>query len=122
MKKFQVVDNIVVNSITVDTDNIPDWCVDWPSDEDFPSLGIHDELVNDAWVNKTQRPAYMEPLVRRRRDDLLLELDNIVSNPLRWSQTSPEKQAEWTTYRQALLDIPQQAGFPTDITWPTKPE
>jgi hypothetical protein len=25
-------------------------------------------------------------------------------------------------YRQALRDIPQQAGFPTDITWPTKPE
>jgi phage replication-related protein YjqB (UPF0714/DUF867 family) len=23
---------------------------------------------------------------------------------------------------QALRDIPQQAGFPTDITWPIKPE
>ena len=25
-------------------------------------------------------------------------------------------------YRQALRDIPQQEGFPTNITWPTKPE
>ena len=24
-------------------------------------------------------------------------------------------------YRQALRDITDQAGFPTDITWPTKP-
>jgi hypothetical protein len=25
-------------------------------------------------------------------------------------------------YRQALRDVPQQAGFPQTITWPTKPE
>lgn len=25
-------------------------------------------------------------------------------------------------YRQALRDIPAQAGFPDNITWPTKPE
>lgn len=24
-------------------------------------------------------------------------------------------------YRQALRDVPQQAGFPDNITWPTKP-
>lgn len=27
----------------------------------------------------------------------------------------------WATYRQALRDVPQQAGFPNDITWPTEP-
>jgi len=27
----------------------------------------------------------------------------------------------WTTYRQALRDVPEQAGFPTDVTWPTEP-
>jgi len=26
------------------------------------------------------------------------------------------------TYRQALRDVPQQAGFPDDVTWPMKPE
>lgn len=25
-------------------------------------------------------------------------------------------------YRQALRDIPQQAGFPDDVVWPEKPE
>ena len=28
---------------------------------------------------------------------------------------------EWRTYRQALRDIPNQSGFPDNITWPTKP-
>jgi hypothetical protein len=27
-----------------------------------------------------------------------------------------------TAYRQALRDVTGQAGFPMDITWPTKPE
>ena len=37
------------------------------------------------------------------------------------SQLSAEKKAEWASYRQALRDVPQQAGFPNNITWPTKP-
>lgn len=32
------------------------------------------------------------------------------------------KVAEWETYRQALRNISEQAGFPFDIQWPTKPE
>ena len=28
---------------------------------------------------------------------------------------------EWKAYRQALRDIPAQAGFPNSITWPTEP-
>ena len=27
----------------------------------------------------------------------------------------------WRTYRQALRDLPAQAGFPENITWPTEP-
>ena len=29
--------------------------------------------------------------------------------------------AAWATYRQALRDIPAQAGFPQTITWPDAP-
>ena len=28
---------------------------------------------------------------------------------------------EWRTYRQALRDVPAQAGFPTSVTWPVGP-
>ena len=30
--------------------------------------------------------------------------------------------AAWATYRQELRDITAQAGYPTEITWPTPPQ
>jgi hypothetical protein len=61
--------------------------------------------------------------VRAERDNILAtEVDPIVSNPLRWADLTADKQAEWSAYRTALLDITDQSGFPADITWPTKPE
>lgn len=61
--------------------------------------------------------------VRMERDNILATVvDPIVSNNLRWAEMTAEKQAEWAAYRTALLDITDQAGFPHDITWPTKPE
>jgi hypothetical protein len=59
---------------------------------------------------------------RWKRNALLQEIDNIVSNPLRWASFSQTQQTAWADYRQALLDVPQQAGFPNTITWPIKPE
>ena len=61
--------------------------------------------------------------VRKTRDMLLYtEVDAIAGNALRWAALTPEKQAEWATYRQELLDVPQQTGFPHDVVWPVKPE
>ena len=56
---------------------------------------------------------------RNRR--LLAEVDPIVSNALRWNDMTDAKRTEWTNYRQALLDVPAQDGYPDNITWPTKP-
>ena len=61
--------------------------------------------------------------VRAERDNrLVAEVDPIVSNALRWADLTAAKQAEWTQYRTDLLNVPDQAGFPNSITWPTKPE
>ena len=61
-------------------------------------------------------------MVRSKRDSLLEnEVDPIVSNPLRWGAFTEVQQAEWATYRTALLNITQQAGFPNDVVWPVKP-
>lgn len=40
-----------------------------------------------------------------------------------WTQLvdAPVVQAPWATYRQALRDVPLQAGFPSTITWPVQP-
>ena len=63
---------------------------------------------------------YVEPAptaeqVRAERDRLLADSD--------WTQVAdaPADQAAWATYRQALRDIPQQAGFPESVTWPEEP-
>ena len=31
------------------------------------------------------------------------------------------QRADWIAFRQALRDIPLQAGFPTNIVWPNEP-
>lgn len=51
---------------------------------------------------------------RSDRDTLLAKTDV-------WALSDRTMTAAQTQYRQDLRDIPAQAGFPTDITWPTKP-
>lgn len=53
--------------------------------------------------------------VRSQRDSALADSD--------WTQVAdaPVDQAAWAVYRQELRDIPQQAGFPFDVSWPVAP-
>jgi hypothetical protein len=80
--------------------------------------------VNGDWQAPSQEEfdAYEAKNVRNERSIILaLEVDPVVSNPLRWASMSAEEQQAWADYRQALLDIPDQEGFPHNVTWPTKP-
>lgn len=52
--------------------------------------------------------------VRAERNKKLAATDWRASSDLTLS-------TEWATYRQALRDVPSQAGFPNTITWPTEP-
>lgn len=59
---------------------------------------------------------------RRLRDSRLAEFDReLYRNQFFWSALTAEQQAGRLAYRQALLDVPQQADFPTDIIWPAYP-
>ena len=53
--------------------------------------------------------------IRADRDKKLRESD--------WTQLAdaPADKAAWATYRQALRDVPAQAGFPWDVKWPEQP-
>ena len=78
-----------------------------------------------AYVPPTQEELDAEAAaaVRAERDmKLATEVDTIAGNALRWAALTAEQQQAWADYRQALLDIPQQSGFPHDVVWPTKPE
>jgi hypothetical protein len=52
---------------------------------------------------------------RATRDDLLKATDHYGLSDVTMSD-------EMTAYRQALRDVPQQEGFPQEVTWPEKPE
>lgn len=60
-------------------------------------------------------PAPTEEQIRKQRTGLLLGSD--------WTQIpdATVDKAAWATYRQALRDITEQSGFPTNVTWPTRP-
>ena len=67
-------------------------------------------------------PEQLSEFIRKDRDDLLIELDGLVNNPLRWSGYSEVYKTALSDYRKALLDIPQQQGFPTEVVFPTLPK
>ena len=95
---------------------------------DDPDTTINNDdlitLIGSNFTSLTQEQKDTEKAaeVRLQRDMLLeTEVDPIVSNALRWESLSSTKQNEWKKYRTDLLDVPQQSGFPNDVTFPTKP-
>ena len=71
------------------------------------------EAYTGEWpIGKTEQEA---AAARKKRNELLTETDWVV--PV----TDHSQHAEYMTYRQALRDVTAQTGFPTTITWPTKP-
>ena len=49
------------------------------------------------------------------------ERNGLLGSTDAWALSDRTMTAEQTAYRQALRDITGQAGFPTNIAWPTKP-
>lgn len=86
------------------------------------------EQINGQWVTKfkavswpqEQIDAYTDTQkqsVRHARNQKLAECD--------WTQgkdIADNISTAWAAYRQALRSIPEQAGFPWDVQWPTQPE
>lgn len=77
------------------------------------------------WVAPTEQQVYeaaVEAVRLDRNFKLTVDVDPVVSNPLRWADMSAEKQQEWASYRLALLNISDAPGYPFDVTWPVKPD
>jgi hypothetical protein len=84
------------------------------------------EQVNGKWYTKysvadldadaiVAKDAEQAKNMREQRNQKLKDSD--------WSQVAdaPVDKAVWAAYRQALRDVPSQAGFPWEVTWPTTP-
>jgi hypothetical protein len=64
---------------------------------------------------KARKDAEQAASVRTSRTEMLKDCD--------WTQIadSTADKTAWATYRQALRDVPTQAGFPWTVTWPDAP-
>jgi len=84
---------------------------------------IGTEFVQYVAPTQEELDAEAATQVRLERDNILItEVDPFVTNPLRWDDLTSEERDAWTTFRRDLLNVPDQSGFPYNITWPTKPE
>ena len=77
--------------------------------------GVLTEVSDEDIAATFYIPPATEGQIRSKRDGLIAETDW-------WVMPDRTATADQLAYRQALRDIPTQSGFPTDITWPTKPE
>lgn len=64
----------------------------------------------------TMTPA-IDSIIRKERDARLQESDWVMLPDV--PQVIKEN---WIPYRQALRDLPNQAGFPNTVIWPSKPQ
>ena len=82
------------------------------TDED----GVTTTAADNEAAYKARKDAERATSVRATRDTKLAESD--------WTQARDvtlANDADWQTYRQALRDVPTQAGFPWSVTWPEQP-
>ena len=75
------------------------------------------DYTQERWVLD---PVKTGSAVRNLRNEYLADIDKIT--PVWYASLTPEQQQELQVYRLALLAVPQQAGFPTDVEWPAKPQ
>jgi hypothetical protein len=105
------------NIVMVDPNNLPEAPEGYRMEDETGGV-IGQRWTGSAWEYPL---SVLEARVRAGRDARLLEVDAIAGNALRWAALNADTQAAWATYRQALLDVPQQAGFPNTVAWPTEP-
>lgn len=74
--------------------------------------------INQRYVTAVEKQDVEEAAeaAREWRNCLLADCDSMMV-PDRPGVNVPA----WTDYRQALRDVPEQAGFPLAIVWPEKP-
>lgn len=86
--------------------------------ENFPNAAEIEALAPAPVEAPAPDAREVEANLRLQRDNLLKASDwtQIDDAPL-----TAEQKAAWAVYRQALRDVPAQAGFPDAIDWPIAP-
>lgn len=121
MKAHIIENGVVVNTVLVDSlDALPGVTL---VEAKSGSIGwLYDgQTFTDPNPSSSDIVTPLAQDMRFERDKRLSEtVDKL--NAARWSAMTQAQQTAWSEYRQALLDITLQPGFPKQIQWPNKPE
>jgi hypothetical protein len=90
--------------------------VEIPVNPSSPNIPCYFDYDTKTW--KIDLPA-LDIKIREYRDVLFMPLDRI--SPMRYETLSEEQRQELRDYRQALIDITKQNGYPLDVVYPVKP-
>jgi hypothetical protein len=108
---------VVRNGVEQDANG--NWVYAWTENDMFQEYtdddGVTHSVADQQAAYDAQNTATLAASERATRDDLLKATDHYGLSDVSMTEAM-------TAYRQALRDVPQQAGFPQTITWPTKPE
>lgn len=111
--KFAVIENGKVTNVVVsETALEPHWL-----QSDVAAIG--DDYINGQFITPAADTSIEAAAVRQQRDILLSGTDWRVCKA---AEVGSALDPAWIIYRQALREVPQQAGFPTNVTWPEVPE
>lgn len=108
-QKFAIIENGKVTNIAVSDRALES---NWVQ-SDVAKIG--DNYIDGQFVTPAPDTTALAAQVRAQRNILLADCD--------WTQLAdaPVDAAAWATYRQELRNVPEQSGFPTNVTWPTPP-
>ena len=106
---------VVRNGVEQDANN--NWVQAWVERDMFSDTeedGVTTTKAEHETAYQARLDADAADSVRAERETKLKESDWMALSDVTMT-------AEWSTYRQALRDVPEQAGFPHTVTWPTEP-
>jgi hypothetical protein len=84
---------------------------------------VVDMFKDDAEGTKAEKEAaYQASLDAEVAKGVRLERDSLLAATDWMALSDVTLTADWAAYRQALRDVTAQAGFPHNVTWPSKPE
>lgn len=117
-----------VKGLSIDFANSTEWPTPNPKfygtcddDADTSLDGIVKVLTHEEYLQarSSEDSAKANHERHQRNQKLWSQIDAM--SPIRWELLTEEQKEQMRVYRQELLDVPQQAGFPWEIVWPKYP-
>ena len=118
---------VIIANLQADSDSLAD--LNTPTGHQWIKQKSDSEtqrVVDGSIVSKTSTDLAAATLLtdtynaESKRLELLAKSDYVQTVDFN-AKLSDSVRTNWQNYRQALRDIPDQAGYPSSITWPTKP-